>query len=149
MNREDLQTYLNNNIPLTKWMRIQVEEASLSRVVLTAPLQENVNHKKTAFGGSLHTIATLSCWSLAFLNSVSLRGKADLVISESHILYLRPVTSDIICISTLEDSKPWRRFEQGFLKFGKSRIRLPAKIFQDGHLAVDYNGDFAAVKVVI
>ncbi|CRX37482.1 YiiD C-terminal domain-containing protein [Estrella lausannensis] len=149
MNHEELQKYLHDNIPLTRCMKVQVEMASLNRVVLTAPLQENINHKKTAFGGSLHTIATLSCWSLAFLNSVTLRGKADLVISESHILYLRPVTSDIICIAAQDDSKVWKRFEQGYLKFGKSRIRLSAKIFQDGHLAVDYNGDFAAVKVAV
>lgn len=146
MDREELQAYLREQIPLSRWMGVQVQEASLNRVVLLAPLQENINHKKTAFGGSLHAIATLSCWSLAYLHSVFLQGKADLVIAESHILYLKPVTTDITCISSLEDVKAWGRFEQGFLKFGKSRIRLSAKIFQDGHLAVDYNGDFAAVK---
>lgn len=146
MNKEELQNYIRSNIPLCKAMDVHVLEASPRKVILSSPLAPNINHKKTAFGGSLHAIATMSCWALAFINFNRLKAKADLVIAESHVLYLRPVTQDILCTSLLEDSNSWNRFEKGFLKFGKSRLALQAKIFQDGHLAVEYNGQFAAVS---
>src|SRR5215204_6245420 len=93
MNKEETEHYLHQHIPISQAMGIQVETASPSTVILYAPFLNNINHKKTAFGGSLHAVATLACWSLLHLHLERL-DPLDLVITQSKVNYLLPVTSD-------------------------------------------------------
>jgi len=57
---EDLQERIDQEIPLAKHIGIVVESADDTTVVLRAPLAPNGNHKGTAFGGSLYSVAVLS-----------------------------------------------------------------------------------------
>ncbi len=140
-----LEQYLYEYIPISIAMGVKVREVSTARIVLSAPIAPNINHKKTVFGGSLHALATLSCWSLAFLNLQGL--KAEIVITASEIQYLRPVSSDFTVECNMNEPERWIQFKKMFARKGKARIQLHATIYQDGHLAVDYQGEFVAIKV--
>jgi thioesterase domain-containing protein len=59
-----LKEYLYQHIPLSQALGLEVIEASLENIVLGAPFLPNINHKHTVFGGSLHALSTLACWSL-------------------------------------------------------------------------------------
>ncbi|MET0363375.1 MAG: YiiD C-terminal domain-containing protein, partial [Sphingobium sp.] len=52
MDRDSLQAYLHRQIPLSAAMQVSVQSAALESVTLSAPLEPNINHKSTAFGGS-------------------------------------------------------------------------------------------------
>ena len=79
-------------IPITRALGVRVEEYDEGRLVLTAPLGENVNHLGTAFGGSLNTLAVLSCYGLLWLE---LRDtECNIIIRDSAIHYDRPVRGD-------------------------------------------------------
>ena len=143
-----LETYLLEHIPITSAMGIKVAEASSLQVVLSAPLSNNINHKKTVFGGSLHAVTTLACWSILHVNLTKIcRENFQIVIAKSEIQYLHPVTIDFKAACNLSDVLEWERFIKTFHKKGKARINLSAKIFEAGQLCVDYFGTFVAMKI--
>lgn len=55
-----MQEVLHGKIPITRVMGVRVEGYDERRLVLSAPLDTNVNHLGTAFGGSLNALAVLS-----------------------------------------------------------------------------------------
>jgi thioesterase domain-containing protein len=141
-----LQEYLYDHIPLSKALGISVQLATIEQVILQAPLDLNINHKKTAFGGSLYSVATLACWSLVFLNVRCLNIHSEIVISGGDIKYLAPVKDDFTVKCIIENQEELLRFKMMLHKKSKSRIRLNARIYQGSCLAVDYAGDFVALK---
>lgn len=145
MNKENLENYLHTFIPISKAIGIRVELASVQEVILYASFSNNINHKKTVFGGSLHAVATLACWSLLHLNLASF-NPLDLVISHSDVDYLLPVKSDFKAHCRLPENVVWQRFITMLQHKGKSRIKLQSQIFQNEKLAVKYQGIFAALK---
>lgn len=141
-----LENFLHNHIPLSLAMGVRVMSSSPQEVILAAPIKPNINHMHTAFGGSLHALATIACWSLVHNHLVKLDYHCDLVITDSHIKYIAPVTEDFVAISKLDDEKKWRFFEKTLERKGKGRIKLQASIHQNSIPAVEYSGDFAALK---
>lgn len=146
MNPADLQAYLYEQIPMSKALGILVKKAELRRVVLQAPIDVNINHKKTVFGGSLYSIATLACWSLAFLNAKHLNVNCEIMISQGEIKYKAPITGDFEVICQIHDEKAYTQFCHRLPKRNLSRITLTASIEQQGQIAVTYQGDFIAIQ---
>lgn len=144
--RDTLQNYLQEHIPISSAMGVCVETASAVQIVLRAPFANNINHKRTVFGGSLHAVATLACWSLLHVNMVNLLGdNAQIVIASSEVKYLAPVVSDFKAECCMPDVFEWERFIKILKKKGKARLKLCAKILQKDQLCVDYSGVFVAI----
>lgn len=141
METAELKEFLYDSMPLCSAMGIEVVKVEPDCVVLSAPLQPNINHKKTAFGGSLHSVATLACFSLIHVNL-----KGEIVISHSEVEYRFPVTDDFIAECRMPDPVEWERFMKIFQKKGKARIQLSARIVQEGRECVAYRGTFVAFK---
>ena len=59
-----LQEYLHGRIPISAAMGVRVLAASPESVVLSAPIEPNVNHRETVFGGSAAAVATLAAWTV-------------------------------------------------------------------------------------
>lgn len=152
MNNDDIKAHLENTlleqIPISSAMGVRVDSASSAQIILKAPFTNNINHKKTVFGGSLHAVATLACWSLLYVNLAELCAEnVQIVIARSEIDYFAPVSTDFKTECCMPDPMDWERFIKILLKKGKARIKLNAKIFQEGRLCVDYWGIFAAIKI--
>lgn len=149
-NRETLlKNYLRQHIPISAAMGVGVELASSERVILSAPFSNNINHKNTVFGGSLHAVATLACWSLLNVSLAELGEKnVQIVIAKSDVAYVAPVAADFKAECQRPDATSWERFLKMLQKKGKGRIALTAKIFQDSELCVDYSGVFVVLKTV-
>lgn len=143
--KNELVEYLHQHIPISSAMGVEVVVASLAEIKLIAPFSNNINHKKTVFGGSLHAVATLACWCLLHLNLKDAHA-ADIVITNSNVDYLAPVNSDFVACCELPDDSTWKRFNDTLKHKGRARIQLKAQIFQNEKLAVDYTGTFAALK---
>ncbi len=146
--KEDLLYYLNEHIPIAKAMGVEVVHASPDKVVLFAPHANNVNHKRTVFGGSLHAIATLACWSLVHLNlQHGSETPYHIVITHSEVDYLAPVDADFTITCLKPPESEWHRFMKILQAKGKSRITLSAQLQHKDKLCVDYRGDFAALSI--
>ncbi len=149
MREQELEAYLYHQIPLTQAIGIRVEQAALDKVILFAPLANNINHKHTAFGGSLHAVATLACWSLLYVNLQAIHhDPAQIVITRSEIDYLHPVDTDFRAECVMPNEIIWNRFIQILRLKGRARLSLSAKIYQQNRLCVDYQGVFAALKTI-
>src|SRR5438445_9511868 len=134
---KQLEAYLCKHIPLTQAMGIQVQQASLDKVILFAPFANNINHKKTVFGGSLHAVATLACWSLLYVNIKEAGSEhVQIVITKSDVEYLAPVDADFTAECVMPDTAVWQRFLKMLHAKGKARIHLAAKIYHKDRLAV-------------
>ncbi|MDH5179649.1 MAG: thioesterase domain-containing protein [Gammaproteobacteria bacterium] len=138
----DLQNKLHEQIPLTKTIGIRVTDYSGETLTLSAPLQNNINHKSTAFGGSLYSVAVLAGWGLLYtkLNELDLSG--HIVIQQSNVNYLQPVKSDIIATCSVGDITTFERFIRTFNKKGMARIKLASVIMQGDEAAVEFEGSY-------
>jgi thioesterase domain-containing protein len=128
-------------------MGIGVDHMSPEKIILWAPFEKNINHKKTVFGGSLHSVAALCCWSLIHMHLLALEQKYQIVITKSVVEYTAPVTSDFKAECCLPGAKQWDHFINTLQKRGKARITLHAKICQEDNLCVDFTGVYAAFQL--
>jgi len=141
-----LASYLAEHIPITMALGVEIRQATPERVLLSAPFKPNINHKNTIFGGSLHAVATLSCWSMLFIHLKKWAVPMEIVILRSEVDYLMPVTMDFEAECRFPASDAWMKFEKVLMKKGKAKIALTATIYQKGRLAVNYQGVFVALK---
>jgi thioesterase domain-containing protein len=133
-----------DKIPITRALGVRVEEYDGRRLVLTAPLRENVNHLGTAFGGSLNALAVLSGYGLLWLE---LRDtESHIVIRDSSIHYDRPVRGDLRAVCARPDEETLEAFRRGFQQKGRARIALSATIDDGGVTAVRFRGTFVAMR---
>lgn len=139
----DLEKFLHEKIPLTVSMGVQVMECNDQRLILTAPLEPNHNHLGTAFGGSLHALATLSGYGLLWW--LLREPEAHLVIRESTIRYERPVNGVLRAVCSAPPAPELERFRRDFGRKGKARIALEASIVQDREIAAYFHATFVAL----
>lgn len=141
---EELERYLHEQIPLTRAMEVQVAACDDAHLILTAPLAPNRNHLHTAFGGSLHALATLSGYSLLWwlLRDPS----AHIVIRESTIRYDRPVRGGLRAVCRSPGAEELARFRKDFARKAKARLTLEATIEDGGEVAVSFRGVFVALR---
>jgi thioesterase domain-containing protein len=139
-----MEALFYDKMPITRAMGVRVEGYDGRRLVLTAPLRENVNHLGTAFGGSLHALAVLSGYGLLWLE---LRDtESDIVIRDSSISYDRPVRGDLRAACVRPEEKALDAFKRQFHQKGLARIVLTATIEDAGVTAVRFRGTFVALR---
>lgn len=144
-----LEAYLLKHIPISNALGVKVECATSAQVILSAPFLNNINHKNTVFGGSLHAVATLACWSLLHVNLLNLfEEDFQIVIASSEVFYLAPVVSDFKAECSIPDPLDWQKFQKTLQKKGKARLKLNAKIFHGAKACVNYSGQFVAINEI-
>jgi thioesterase domain-containing protein len=139
-----IQELLHNKIPITRAMGVSVEEYDGERLILQAPLEANVNHLGTAFGGSLNALAVLSCYGLLWLELQD--TDCHIVVRDSSISYERPVSGDLRATCVRPEAAIMEHFERTLHQKGKARVSLSASIESQGVIAVRFNGTFVAMR---
>lgn len=137
-----LQEVLAEEIPLTKAIGITVKKFTGDSLTLSAPLENNLNHKSTAFGGSLYSVAVLAGWGLLHMHMRAAELPGKIVIHESRIKYLRPVTGEIIATCSIAVDTGIEKFLQIFRRKKVARVLLSVQILQGGKVAVDFTGRY-------
>jgi thioesterase domain-containing protein len=96
---------------------------------LHLPLDANVNHKSTMFGGSLYCGAVLAGWGWLHLrlHEEGIEG-GHIVIQEGHITYPLPVTMDAIAICQAPSAVVWKKFLAMYQRYGRARLALHSRI---------------------
>lgn len=140
---EQIQELLHTKIPITRAMGVSVEDYDGERLILSAPLDENVNHLGTAFGGSLNALAVLSGYGLLWLELKD--TECHIVIRKSSISYERPVRGELRATCVRPREETLKEFKRTFQQTGKARIALTATIEDQGETAVRFEGIFVAI----
>lgn len=137
-----LQETLYHEIPLTKFIGIHVESYHEGQLVLTAPLEANINHKQTAFAGSLNALVTLAGWGQLWLILQELSIPGKIIIQDSSSNYKRPVEQELVATCQRPSMARIEHLQATLLKKGKARIELEAEISSGGQVAVTFKGRY-------
>ncbi len=137
-----LQEVLHSEMFVTKEIGISVDAYTGDSLTLHAPLESNLNHKCTAFGGSLYSVSVLSGWGLLYLllNEHDLVG--HIVIQESNTKFIKPVESDLSATCSFESIEQKDKFIKMFKRKGVARIQLESRITFDNDDHVVFKGSY-------
>ncbi len=149
MERQELEQFLHEHIPLSKAIGIEVQESNAERVVLSAPLIPNSNHQSTVFGGSASAVAILAAWALLYVRLRQAGLQSRLVIQKNTMLYERPIADKFIASSCVGDPSAWKKFQEIFKRKRRARISVKVTIQCNGQKVGEMNGDFVALAIPI
>lgn len=127
-------------------MGVRVVAVEADRVVLRAPLAENINHRGTLFGGSASALAILAAWSVVHLRLRETGMGHRLVIQRNTMHYDAPVTGDFEVIGRLAEPEAWERFVETLMRRGRARIAATAELAYEGAVAGRLEADFVALS---
>lgn len=139
---DELQKVLHSEIPLTKAIGIEVVEYNDRGLTLRAPLESNINHKCTAFGGSLYSVCVLSGWSLIYLLLREHGLSGHVVIQKSRTEFLKPVASDIVASCAFDSAEQCERLLRTYKRKGLARIRLQSCVVCNDQASVLFEGAY-------
>ena len=142
--RHRLTELLGDGIPLTGYMGVHVAARDADSLTLSAPLAPNVNHKGTAFGGSLAALATVAGWAMVATQLLDADLEAELVIYRSDMRYLRPVTGDLLARATTPEAAERERFLRDLRDRGRASMEVLVEIVHDGQAALTFSGEYVA-----
>jgi thioesterase domain-containing protein len=141
----ELQETLHHEIPLSQQIGLVVQGYDGVCLSLRAPLAPNINHKATAFAGSLTAVATLAGWGLTWLILREQGLRSVIVIQESTTRYLLPVAHDFVATCQAPAAREVERFLAGLRRRGKARLPLTVDIrIGASQVAVAFSGSYVA-----
>ena len=147
LNRSTLQQFLRDRIPLSTAMAIDVVAADSNGVTLGAPLEPNINHRDTVFGGSAAAVAILSAWGLLFVRLRDDHPNATIVIQRHAMRHLRPITGAFTATSFLAEPGAWDKFVSTYQRRKLARISVRATLRCAGELVGDLDAAFVALEL--
>ncbi len=143
-----LEETLHHEIPLTRQLGVTVESYDGARLRLRAPLAPNINHKDTAFAGSLNAVVTLAGWGLLWLILQEEGLAAKIVIQDSAVNYLLPISTDFSADCYQPDPALLAKFVRTLRRHGQARLELEVEIRSGDQLALRFKGRYVAQAFV-
>lgn len=127
-------------------MGVQVQSATTEAVILSAPLEPNINHKSTVFGGSASALAILAAWSLLHLRLVREGLECEIVIQSNQMDYERPITGTFSATSSLAEPADWPMFLKTLTRKGRARIQIVSILTYQNNEVGRLAGKFVAFR---
>jgi len=141
----EVEAYLQEHIPLSADIGVRVLTAGPRGVVLEAPLEPNVNHRSSAFGGSVAAVAMLAGWALVHLRLSAEGLAAETVIHRGEMRYDAPIYGPFRALCERVADKPWLRFTKAISKHGKGRIGLVVTVEAGGAAVASLGASYVAL----
>jgi thioesterase domain-containing protein len=142
---DDLARYVAANLPLASAMRVAIEEAGDASVRLRVPLGPNLNHERTAFGGSLAAAGMLAGWGLLWLRARHLTPQPRLVIAESQMRFIRPIAEDFHAVCEWPRPDSWDQARAALNRTGRARVELRTELTTGTRTAAVHDGSFSLI----
>lgn len=143
---EALRAVLRDSMPVAARLGVEVVDYRDGCLTLRAPLALNLNDKGTAFAGSLAMLATLTGWSLVWLLLRQQGIEGDIVLQDSSVKYLRPVTRDFEATAQVPSSAELERLLDAIRRRGKGRLKLEVSIADDAGPIVRFVGRYVVSR---
>ncbi len=144
MTLDELRRYLHEHIPLSVAMGVQPLVVSEDEVRLAAPLAPNVNHRGTAFGGSIAALAVLAGWGW-------LRARLDgrtpvprLVVQQQTVDFVAAGHADLVATCPAPPREAWERFVRTLDRRGRARLDLAVEVRAGDALVARFTGAYVA-----
>lgn len=145
MTAEQLQVFgdaLYQEIPLLESLGLAVRHFDGLNLSAHAPLAPNINDKRTAFAGSLSTIATIAPWCLLTLITRGEGMECEIVVYKSDIRFLAPLRGDFSARTSL--SRAMRDQLMATLRSNsRAKIELEVAISENNGVRVEARFKFS------
>lgn len=143
---EALEAYLRSHIPLSAAMDVRVERADPGGVTLSAPMEPNINHRDTVFGGSASALAILAGWALVHVRlDRDWSSPHRIVIQRNEIEYLAPIEGRFRARAPAPEAAAWDRFLRILERRGKGRIEVTAELLVGDEVVGRLTGQYVAL----
>ncbi|MCO1602085.1 YiiD C-terminal domain-containing protein [Desulfosporosinus nitroreducens] len=140
------QQLLYEQIPITEKMGFEVIEFKPSSVKILAKLEPNLNHKCTAFGGSINSLMTMCGWAAVFVNIKEFDSNSHIVIQRSNIEYFSPINMDFIAECKIEKQEVIEKLLITYKKFNRARIKLNVFCREDNKVLSKFEGQYVVFR---
>lgn len=141
----DFLTWLKPRIPLLEHLGIDSLNWDGQTLEIPTPLAPNVNDKGTGFGGSQAAIATVAGWCLTTLCLKERGLQCDVVIADSHLKYLKPVTADFMTRVTLAEVADADALAARVAKRSKGKLELAVEVVCGDQVCMRLEGVYVAI----
>lgn len=121
--KQRLGSTWTEQIPLARFMRLELRELDARGLRLFAPLGPSANHMGTGFAGALQTAMTLAGWGLTAA-LVDDGPPSDIVAQSVKVKFLLPVRSDFEAMAVMPDGQTVESFLTQFRRRGRARLHL-------------------------
>lgn len=142
---DEITKYIHDHIPITFHLGVKVKAYDGRSVALSAPIAPNLNHRNTAFGGSLSALAILSGWALLHLKLKEQDMRSRLVIQKSSFEFSDPIDSDFEATCSMPSDELFEKFLRTLKKYKKARIQLKSRITSASGKVGLHEGTYVAV----
>ena len=124
----ETEAYLHLHIPITAKMGFRLVAYDRSSIRIKAPLAANLNHRHTAFGGSISTLGILAGWTLLhlYLKESGIRNR--LVIKTSNTEFISAIRDDFEAVARAPEASALETFRENLLRFRKARLKVDSEI---------------------
>ncbi len=137
-------------IPLTRAMGFERIDYDGRDLAFELSLEPNHNDKGTAFAGALSAAANLCGWGAItlLLEAVTQANSKpyDVVIRDSRLEYMLPVTQDFRVQARLPESDQVDAFVERLKERGKARLDLTVEVVERGKPCFRFSGSYVALE---
>jgi thioesterase domain-containing protein len=137
--------FLREEIPMTQAMGMTVTAWDGHTVTLTAPLEPNLNHADTAFGGSISSMGIMAGYCLTYLMLGERRISNRLLIQQSAIDFLRPIDGELVARACVPEEAALADFLGMLQRKRRARLTLTSQVMCKGLLAARHSGVYVAM----
>ena len=140
----EIEQYLHEHIPISRHMGVTVSHYNDEHVELSMSLKPNLNHRSTAFGGSISTLGILAGWTLLHMQFCNTAAVPRLVVQRSETRFLKPVMADFTALCAMPSASSWAHFLKTLSKHSRARISLVSELRVGQDPVAYHDGDFVA-----
>ena len=150
MDRNELQNYIEKNIPIVKQMGFIIENIEDNKIIVSGEYKKHINHTNSVFGGSISSVMTLAGWGRVRILIEDIDDTAVILIKSNNTNFIKPVVEDYIVITEPLLEKDVEKLKKVYRKFGKGRILVNSvlKHRNSDEVLVKFVGEFVAVKKI-
>ncbi len=120
---QEIQRIIDQQIAPARALGFQVQHYDNNSLTLCAPLALNSNHHGTAFGGSLFSLAAVCGWGFVLLKMRETSLDGNIVVKQSSVEYLAPVTGDL-SVSCGAEPESVEQFIQRYRDTRRARLTV-------------------------
>jgi thioesterase domain-containing protein len=143
----NLENFVIENLPLARAAGISVDEYSGDMLIVSAPLDKNINDKGTAFGGSLYNLCVITAWGMTDLKAKELKLNGDIVVAKGEINYLRPLRGRLIAKVEAPSEAELEHIKKSYESRGKATFNLEVLMLDENqNSCVQFKGKYAVLS---
>lgn len=143
-----IKQYLQQYLPLTVAMQVQVLDYDGQTLRVSAPLEGNHNDKGTAFAGSLSSLATVCGWCLMMVwVKQHHQQPCQVAITQAQIDYKKPTHTDFYAQAHLPDVSSLNQALQMLVRKGRTRLTINIEVCDQQGVTVTQKASYAIWQV--